>query len=303
MPFSAARARIEELKKEYDGVTINGPKDRDGHKVVKNAWRHIRTIRLDAEKLHKQLSGPALTYKQACDAGLRMVKEELSDMEERFYKDWKRYEGDRAEARREKERLEAIRVAEENAAIAAENERKERELAEREAAIAKAVLENRVNQMLAIGLSQEEVKAMSDIVLYDIPQWEEEVENAKAKVAERKLIEEEAAKAASEAAEKAAAAAEVERAAKEEAAKLKAVQDEQERAAKAKAAAESAEAERIKQAGDRGLLLSLGDNLAGDILTMDTAEPESDMAKAAIAKALKLVREAAVTLSEAGLGI
>ena len=51
---------------------------------------------------------------------------------------------------------------------------------------------------MAIGLSQEEVKAMSDIVLYDIPQWDEEVEKAKAKVAERKLLAEEAAKAAAE---------------------------------------------------------------------------------------------------------
>lgn len=110
-PFDAVEAEIAKVKEEYHGLKINGPEDKDGYKVVHSAWQHVRSIRLHAEKLHKQVSEDAKIFKQACDAKLRQVKDGLAPMEEDFYAQWKA-----EDTRKEREKEEARLKAEQEAA-------------------------------------------------------------------------------------------------------------------------------------------------------------------------------------------
>ena len=110
-PFDAVEAEIAKVKEEYRGLKINGPSDKDGYKVVHSAWQHVRSIRLSAEKLHKQVSEDAKIFKQACDAKLRQVKDGLAPMEDDFYAQWKA-----EDTRKEREKEEARLKAEQEAA-------------------------------------------------------------------------------------------------------------------------------------------------------------------------------------------
>lgn len=165
-------------------------------------------------------------------------------------------------AKQEAARVEAERIVKEEAAkqaaIAAENERrakeleaqqaameaeaqrKANELAAREAAMNAKVEEARTNELKAIGANGLEVP-MRPYAQYTEEQWSAHIESSTSKVAARM-------KAESEAAAKEAQ----ERKANEEAIRAKAVADEQARVAKAEAEAKEVEAERLRQAGDKG---------------------------------------------------
>lgn len=108
-PFDAVDAAIAQVKEQYAGLRINGPADKDGYKMVHGAWQHVRSIRLDAEKLHKALGEDAIKYKRALDARLRQVKEGLKPMEDDLYEQWKA-----EDTRKEREAEEArVKAAEE----------------------------------------------------------------------------------------------------------------------------------------------------------------------------------------------
>jgi chemosensory pili system protein ChpA (sensor histidine kinase/response regulator) len=112
--FDPVDAEIAKLAQEYHGLQINGPDDKDGRKIVHAAWQVLRDTRLGAEKLHKALKEDALKYTQAVDARKRQIVGAISDMEDRFYADWKAFDAaidarKRAEAERaEKERTEML---------------------------------------------------------------------------------------------------------------------------------------------------------------------------------------------------
>lgn len=108
-PFDEVAAKINSLRKEYHGLKINGPEDKDGYKMVHAAWQVLRDTRLAAEKLHKALTDDAKRFKQAGDARLRQIKEALGPMEDDFYNQWK------AEDTRKEREKEQARIAEEQA--------------------------------------------------------------------------------------------------------------------------------------------------------------------------------------------
>ena len=159
-------------------------------------------------------------------------------------------------------RIEAERIAKEEAAkqaaIAAENERRTKELAAqqaamemeaqrkaneiaaREAAMNAKVEEARANELKAIGANGLEVP-MRPYAQYTDEQWTAHIESSTTKVAARQKAEAEAA-----------AKAEQERKWKEEEIRAKAVADEQARVARAAKETEEIEAERLRQAGDKG---------------------------------------------------
>ena len=114
-PFDAVAAKIEAIKKEYAGLKINGPADKDGYKMVHAAGQNLKDTRIGAEKLHKELKADALAYGRACDARLKQVVEALKPMEDDFYSQWKA-----EDTRKEREAAEAKAAAE--AAIAARHE-------------------------------------------------------------------------------------------------------------------------------------------------------------------------------------
>lgn len=165
-------------------------------------------------------------------------------------------------AKQEAARLEAERIAKEEAAkqaaIAAENERRAKELeaqqaameaesqrkaneiAAREAAMNAKVEDARANELKAIGANGLEVP-MRPYAQYTDEQWTAHIESSTTKVAARQKAEAEAA-----------AKAEQERKWKEEEIRAKAVADEQARVARAAKETEEIEAERLRQAGDKG---------------------------------------------------
>lgn len=111
-PFDKVDQQVVSLQEEYRDLKINGPDDRDGYEIVKNAWRHLREVRLGAEKLHRELKADALAYSKACDARLRQIKDGLTPMEDDFHAQWKA-----EDTRKEREAEEArVREAAERAA-------------------------------------------------------------------------------------------------------------------------------------------------------------------------------------------
>jgi hypothetical protein len=65
--FNIADAAIENMKKEYSGLKIASPDDKEGYKKVHGAWQIVRGKRLQVEKVHKLIKGDYLVISRAID--------------------------------------------------------------------------------------------------------------------------------------------------------------------------------------------------------------------------------------------
>lgn len=106
--FNMPRAWIAEKKAAYSGLTIAGIDDKDGLKVVKEAWQEIRNKRLDVDKSHKAIKGDYLKITQAIDKEKRELTELLEEIETPL-----KAELDRIEAEKEAIKQKAEREAQE----------------------------------------------------------------------------------------------------------------------------------------------------------------------------------------------
>lgn len=65
--FNIADAAIEQMKREYGGLKIQGIEDRDAYKKVHAAWQIVRGKRLQVEKAHKIIKADYLHVSRAID--------------------------------------------------------------------------------------------------------------------------------------------------------------------------------------------------------------------------------------------
>lgn len=65
--FNIADAAIEQMKRDYSGLKIQGIEDREAYKKVHAAWQIVRGKRLQVEKTHKIIKSDYLTVSRAID--------------------------------------------------------------------------------------------------------------------------------------------------------------------------------------------------------------------------------------------
>jgi hypothetical protein len=177
-----------------------------------------------------------------------------------------------AEARIEAQRI-AKEEADKQAAIKAENDRKTKEIEAREAAMNAKVEEVRTNEIKAIGANGIEAP-MRPYAIYTEEHWTEEIDRTKAKVAARLQAEETAKQQA-----------EMERVAREEKIRAEAANTERMRLEKEAKDKAEAEQERLRQAGDKGVIENLRNCLQTTMELMESAEVSSAIAKHGLTKA------------------
>jgi hypothetical protein len=65
--FAMPDSAIAQLKEQFGGLAINGVEDREGYKKVQEAWRLVRSKRLEVEKKHTVLKADYLQIGRAID--------------------------------------------------------------------------------------------------------------------------------------------------------------------------------------------------------------------------------------------
>lgn len=104
--FGLADAGIEELKKQYGGLTIVDLNDKDGYELVKKAWNDVRGRRTGLEKKGLEIRGSytkvTKAVKEEEDRLIRLVR----PLEDDLYKKWKQVD-DEKEAERARKAAEA----------------------------------------------------------------------------------------------------------------------------------------------------------------------------------------------------
>lgn len=105
--FNFTEQRIAELKAAYGGLTIAGPEDKDGYRVVKDAFYDVRSRRTALEKKGLELRGGYTIITKAISAEEKRLIGLLSPLEEELEGKWCRID----QAKKAAE--EAARAAEE----------------------------------------------------------------------------------------------------------------------------------------------------------------------------------------------
>jgi len=87
--FNIADSAIEQMKKQFSGLTISGPEDKEGYKKTREAWGEVRSTRTKLEKKGLELrNGYGVITKGIKKEEDRLI-ELLSPLEEQLYKSWK----------------------------------------------------------------------------------------------------------------------------------------------------------------------------------------------------------------------
>lgn len=114
--FDLPTAVIAKLKEDYAGLKIAGPDDKDGYKAVKQAWQHVRNLRLAVESKRKEIKADYITIGRAIDAKANEYTDELTPLETELKTELTRIdtiiEEERTKAEREREAQAQARVRE-----------------------------------------------------------------------------------------------------------------------------------------------------------------------------------------------
>ncbi len=134
--YDLADATIEQLAKDYLGLTISGVEDKEGYEKVKEAWLKTRGYRTSVEKKRTELKANALEYGRKVDGEAKRITLLLAPIEDNLVK------------KKEAIDNEAERIKKEEAA--------------------KKQLSNRIEKLASIGLTApgEELLAMDDVEFF-----------------------------------------------------------------------------------------------------------------------------------------
>src|SRR5690606_24916006 len=80
--FKVSDAAIAELKEKYGSLTIPSVEDRESLKIVTDAWRHVRNLRISVEKKHKELKADYLLISRTIDGEKNRLVKELEPLED-----------------------------------------------------------------------------------------------------------------------------------------------------------------------------------------------------------------------------
>jgi hypothetical protein len=103
--FNLADAGITALKDKYSALIIQGADDKEGYKLVKQAWQEVRTTRTSLEKKGLAIRGDFTAITKAVKKEEDRLVGLISPLEDDLYNKWKKID-DEKEA--EKQRLAAI---------------------------------------------------------------------------------------------------------------------------------------------------------------------------------------------------
>jgi hypothetical protein len=103
--FGITQARIDELSDQYKGLTINGPDDKDGAKIVYDARQVIKRARVGVDKKRKELNADALAYQRQVNSVASALTENLGRIETHLELEEKAYNDERERIAHEKQML------------------------------------------------------------------------------------------------------------------------------------------------------------------------------------------------------
>ena len=71
--FDLTEAAISQLSEKYYDLTIDGIDDKEGFDLVHKGRMHIRDLRVQVKKTHKELKAPVLQHGRLIDAAMKKI--------------------------------------------------------------------------------------------------------------------------------------------------------------------------------------------------------------------------------------
>lgn len=108
--FNLADAGIEVLKKQYSDLTIKNVDDKEGYKVVRDAWTQVRSARTALEKKGLEIRGGYNQITKAVSKEEDRLVDLIKPLEDSLHKKWKAIDDEKERIKKEQAEAEEKRL-------------------------------------------------------------------------------------------------------------------------------------------------------------------------------------------------